>query len=317
MKWPKPLSKLSKGLAMGEGRRSASRLVLGTAQLGMAYGIANRSGKPDFKTALSIVQAAFEGGVVEFDTAQAYGESETVLGSIFAELGITKDVKVTTKLDPRLSPLTEGSLLRSVEQSFERLRIEQLEGFLLHREEMIDTLGDDLDEALLGLVRNGYVGSLGVSVYSPEMARQALGTDLFRIVHLPSSILDRRFRNAGIFEMAQRFDKRIYIRSAFLQGLLLMDTVDVPQGLAPVRPVLEELDGIAARYRSTRQAMALVYLRDRFENAKVIFGAETLGQVKQNIGYWNGQAPSGLLKEIENIIPELDESILNPSRWFH
>ena len=50
------------------------QLVLGTAQLGMNYGIANTSGQPDFPTIKSIIQNAWNNGIQEFDTAQAYGK---------------------------------------------------------------------------------------------------------------------------------------------------------------------------------------------------------------------------------------------------
>ena len=42
-----------------------SRLMLGTVQFGLPYGIgiANRSGQPSYETARSIIAAAYEGGV--------------------------------------------------------------------------------------------------------------------------------------------------------------------------------------------------------------------------------------------------------------
>lgn len=65
-----------------------NRLVLGTAQLGMSYGIANKTGLPDLATATAIVQTAWESGICEFDTAQAYGKSEQVLSQALSELGV-------------------------------------------------------------------------------------------------------------------------------------------------------------------------------------------------------------------------------------
>lgn len=57
-----------------------SRLMLGTAQLGMAYGVANTAGRPDFRQAVRLIAAAADGGVNCFDTAAAYGDSEVILG---------------------------------------------------------------------------------------------------------------------------------------------------------------------------------------------------------------------------------------------
>lgn len=294
-----------------------SRLVLGTAQLGMPYGIANKSGKPDYASAISIVQTAWENGISEFDTAHAYGESEQILGRIFTELGIVQKARVTTKLQSIKAPGVEKPLCRFVEDSLERLKIPKIECLLLHREDMLDALDDRLKEDLSALVRKGYVRYLGVSVYSPDRAMQVLGCNLFDVIQLPASILDRRFHRAGIFEAAKDHDCRVYIRSVFLQGLVLMKGEDVPEKMASVKPVLEKLDSLALRYRLTRQAIALLYIREKFAHANVIFGAEAPEQVRENARCWKLKTPAGLVSDLEDAVPELDESILNPARWYH
>ena len=302
---------------MGAKDEMMSRLVLGTAQLGMPYGIANKNGKPDFSSALSIVQAAWESGIDEFDTAQAYGDSEQILGRIFTELGIVQEARVITKLRSVHNFGEERLLHQSVEESLKRLNVSKLECLLLHREDILDMLDDGLKESLLTLVQRGYVRHLGVSLYSPDRAMQALGDDLFDVIQIPASILDRRFHRAGVFKFAEERNRRIYIRSAFLQGLVLMNGEDVPDKMVTVKPVLAKLDHLALRYRLSRQAMALLYLRDRFARAKVIFGAEVPEQVLQNTRCWQQETPAGFLDEMEDAFPELAESILNPAIWLH
>ena len=81
---------------------STKRLVLGTAQLGMSYGIANSMGQPDQDVANAIVREAWDSGICKFDTAQAYGDSERVLGAALNVLGVVSVAKVISKLDPRL-----------------------------------------------------------------------------------------------------------------------------------------------------------------------------------------------------------------------
>lgn len=301
---------------MAEKDEMMSRLVLGTAQIGMPYGIANKSGKPDFSTALSIVQVAWENGITEFDTAQAYGDSEQILGRIFTELGVVQKARVTTKL--KLPAVWGGNpLYLSVEESMERLNISRLECLLLHREDMLDDLDDGFRESLLNLIQRDYVRHLGVSVYSPDRAMQALGYDLFDVIQIPASILDRRFHHAGVFKLAEERNRHVYIRSAFLQGLVLMKGEDVPEKMASVKPVLERLDHLALQYRLSRQAIALLYLKDRFAHTKVIFGAEAPEQVLQNVQYWQLETPTGLLLEVDDAFQELDENILNPAMWYH
>ncbi|MDF1875753.1 aldo/keto reductase, partial [Sulfurimonas sp. SAG-AH-194-I05] len=57
-----------------------SKLSLGTVQFGLDYGISNNSGQPSQKDVDNIVQYVYDNNINCFDTAQAYGNSESVLG---------------------------------------------------------------------------------------------------------------------------------------------------------------------------------------------------------------------------------------------
>ena len=76
------------------------KLILGTAQLGQNYGVANTTGRPDQQSANDIVRCALDGGISLFDTAQGYGESEAVLGHALGCHDFERSAKVITKLPP-------------------------------------------------------------------------------------------------------------------------------------------------------------------------------------------------------------------------
>ena len=59
------------------------QICLGTAQFGLAYGITNSKGKIDTKEAKKMLDKAAQFGTGLPDTAQAYGNAETVLGQSF------------------------------------------------------------------------------------------------------------------------------------------------------------------------------------------------------------------------------------------
>ena len=298
-----------------EASKAASRLVLGTAQLGMPYGIANRTGQPDFETAVSIVKIALEGGIREFDTAQAYGESETVLGRALSSLGISHDARIITKLDPRLEALQEQDIKRAVKASLERLQIPSLYGLMLHREASLDHLDKGLETALRAMVLDGTVKHLGVSVYNPAKALQVLQSDTFDMVQVPANILDRRFADAGVFNLAGETGKQVYIRSVFLQGLLLMKPEDLPSNMAFAKDTINKVDSLCAQYHCTRQKMALLYIKDKYPQAKIVFGAETPVQLKQNIDIWRDKSASIFEISLIDSLSTLDERIINPSLW--
>jgi spore coat polysaccharide biosynthesis protein SpsF (cytidylyltransferase family) len=79
----------------------APKLVLGTAQLGLSYGIANKYGKPDRADAVDIIKTAIANGTAYIDTARAYGDSEDTIGDVL-KAGWEGRAKIVTKLSPML-----------------------------------------------------------------------------------------------------------------------------------------------------------------------------------------------------------------------
>ena len=58
-----------------------SKLSIGTAQFGLDYGIANKLGKVSFDEVQKILSEAKRHNIDTIDTAAAYGNSESVLGT--------------------------------------------------------------------------------------------------------------------------------------------------------------------------------------------------------------------------------------------
>ena len=55
-------------------------MVVGTAQFGMPYGIANQNGQMNFSDISMILDLAWGNGINSLYTAKAYGESEGSIG---------------------------------------------------------------------------------------------------------------------------------------------------------------------------------------------------------------------------------------------
>ena len=86
------------------GPSNMAEFVLGSVQLGLAYGAANRTGKPSRTAALALVRRAADSGIHQFDTARAYGDAEERLGEALSG----RPVVTVTKLSP-LSELGEAA----------------------------------------------------------------------------------------------------------------------------------------------------------------------------------------------------------------
>jgi aryl-alcohol dehydrogenase-like predicted oxidoreductase len=289
---------------------------LGTAQFGMPYGIANTRGKPSIDDALQIVKSAYASGIRWFDTAQAYGDSEAVLGHCFRELGLASEVRVVSKLHPSLGQESAEVIHRAVQDSLKRLNLDYLDGFLLHREEMLKELDRSLGQRLRGLKQQGLVRRLGVSCYSTGAANRALGFDLMEILQLTGSVFDRRLLRDGIVDEARKGRCTLFVRSVFLQGLALLSAEDVPSGVPRGRAAVNALSDFCRSRSIERKTFCLQYALHRFAPGILVIGAERSAQVTETAALAKvGIVSEGLFDEWDRVWPDDIEGLIDPSRW--
>ncbi len=290
------------------------RLALGTAQLGMRYGVANTSGRPDEAEALAIVDAAWSGGVRFFDTAQAYGESQAVLGRCLRRLAIGGQARVVSKLDPAIPPGSRQAIRRGVERTLEELGVPSLWAFLLHRESLLAEWDGALGDALRELREEGRVERLGVSLYEPAATRRALEIPEMEVLQLPGSVFDRRMRRGGIFDLAANRGRQIALRSVYLQGLALMEVADLPSELRFARPAVAAYRDFCHQHGVDRRAFALAYAHHMAPDAWLVIGAETRRQCEENCRLARQAAPVGP-QAWDDRWPQDDPLLVDPSRW--
>jgi len=293
------------------------QLVLGTAQLGMNYGIANQTGKPDMATARKIVCTAWEGGIRCFDTAQVYGDSERILGDIFSDLGISKEVHVITKADPHIDHTSKNELENALKKSLTTLRLERLYGLMLHRESSLDLIDEDLSDILRHFVEQGFVEHIGLSLYSPDKALPALDKDIISMLQVPANMCDNRFYKTGLFQLADAKNAEIYIRSVFLQGLLLMSKEVLTENMRFAIKVIEKVEQLCQALNLTKQELAICYVKQKYPRAFIVVGAETQEQLKKDINIWQYSNPVSITQEVDEMFSDLEERIVNPTLWPH
>lgn len=299
-------------------------MVLGTVQLGVAYGRANTAGLPSDAEARAIVHDAIRHGVTEIDTARAYGQSEARLGRILAR-GWASQVRVLTKLDP-LAGLTAASapdlietrVRNSVLSSLLALDLKKLPVLMLHRADHLVLAEGAVMAALETLQAEGRIGTLGVSVQGPGELAQVLAEPRITHVQLPCNLLDWRWRDLAP-QIEARSDLRVHVRSAYLQGLL------TPAD--PARwPAIEGVDAADLVARLTALAadlgrrdcrdLCLAYLRGLPWIDGVVVGVETRTQLADNLELFRRPALSAdEAAVVETALLRVPEALLDPAGW--
>jgi len=282
-----------------------NRLALGTAQFGMSYGIANKSGQVTQIEGKAILDIASGNRIDTLDTAIAYGESEASLGTIGVEY-----FKVVTKLPliPESLIDIEGWITEEVEASLKRLCVSSLYGLLLHRSWQFENAS--VRDALKRLKERGTVEKIGVSIYSPDELDNIFESGLIDIVQAPLNIVDRRLVTSGWLQCLHRQGVEIHTRSAFLQGLLLMPRTSIPDRFSVWNHIWDIWhDWLASKKVSTVEA-CLGYALSFPEVDRVVVGVETAVQL--------GELLNASCKTMNIDFPEIastDERLINPSFW--
>lgn len=299
-------------------------LVLGTAQLGMSYGIANRTGAPSPAEAEALVLRAFSLGITSFDTARAYGESESRLGrALKGKTGASIVTKLAPldhlALDAPAATVVEA-VRASIAASAEALGTSVLDTVLLHRARHLRAHNGAVWDTLLNLQAEGRILHLGASVQSPDELRLVLSFRAIRHVQLPFNLLDWRWRDPAVFDLfSHRPDVTVHARSIFLQGLLAANDAslwpDVPgldkAGLVTALGALAETVG-----RESAADLCLAYARAVPFLQGVVVGAETLAQLEANAAL---SAKPPLDPDeclfVERFLPKVPVCLLDPAAW--
>jgi aryl-alcohol dehydrogenase-like predicted oxidoreductase len=286
----------------------AKRLVLGTAQFGFQYGVANNSGQVELNESSAIVDCAWAAGIDSLDTAISYGESEQRLG----EIGI-KQWQVITKLPviPVECSDVGAWVEKSVRCSLERLRVPKIGGLLLHHpQQLLSPQGDALYRALLAEREEGRVGKIGISIYSPKELDALCSRYRFDLVQAPYNILDRSLDTSGWLNRLNEAGTEVHVRSIFLQGLLLMDQACRPTYFNRWQSFWVEWHSWLREQSITPIQACLGFVMSQPKINRVVLGVDSLKQLRDIL-----LSDKSLLALVPTSLTSEDIDLINPSRW--
>lgn len=295
-----------------------AELCLGTVQFGMEYGINNQIGRqPAWDESFEMLDYAIENGIDTIDTASAYGEAEMLLGEYLKENKKGQKVKVISKLRPNViedGKPVERTITEECKNSLKRISVEKLEGYLLHTPEYI--YNEDVLCALQKLKQDGYVNNIGVSIYGLKEGYAAIDTGIVDYIQLPYSILDQRGIKEGFINAAKKAGITIFTRSAFLQGLFMMDKEDIPAHLQNAVPFLDIMENILDKYCVDKVSSILGFVNSEKDIDYLVFGVEKKEQLVEDIHKAaHSKVPIECIQELKERINNISENVVFPSLW--
>ncbi len=288
-----------------------SKLSLGTAQFGFNYGIANKNGKPKQQEINEIVDYLYQNGINSFDTAQAYGESEEVLGKALEN---KNDIFVISKLK---SELFIDNLELNVDSSLHSLNQNSLFGLMLHDSKLLYNWKDKYSRKVENLKQKEKIKYFGVSIYEEGDFKLAIENRSIDIIQIPFNIFDHRAVNQGWLDAAKSSNKLIFIRSVFLQGLFFMDSSFFKDNLKEAKIYIDKLNRLSKATNSSIASLAMAYVDIMARESVLLFGCETILQAKKNIESFNSlpKLSREIISQIQKEFKDIPENVYNPTKW--
>jgi aryl-alcohol dehydrogenase-like predicted oxidoreductase len=175
---------------------------------------------------------------------------------------------------------------------------------------------DDLIiEVLNRLKHEGYIRSVGVSIYEPEEAKKGITRENLDFLQLPYSIFDQRMLLSGIFDLAHEKKINLHSRSAFVQGLIYMNENEVPPFLEKAKPIVRQLDDFCKENAISRIQLAIGFIKQQTEISYLVFGVDNMKQLIEIINCFNDDIQTELIEKATAKFAGLDADVFMPSHW--
>lgn len=286
-----------------------NRIVLGTAQFGLVYGINNDYGQMSGQEAFLVMEEAARSGVDILDTAYTYGSSEELIGEFFKQHNNEDKFRIVSKL-PKCKPAEAENKIRI---SLKRMHLESLYGYLLHdfnmyREE------PKIWDFFLALRDKGKAKKIGASFYYPKDLELMLDKHLsLDIVQVPYSIFDRRFED--YFELLHRRNIEIHVRSVFLQGLFFIKPQDLDGYFLKIKEKITCLNKLSQGKGIGIPSVCLNFVLLNKYIDKAVVGVDNLLHFKEIMGSLFLKPQVNMVYDEFSGLKEDDQEILLPFNW--
>ena len=281
-----------------------NKIILGTVQFGLSYGINNPTEKISKSDASNILAEAKKSGISILDTSYAYGDSEHVLGEILENDNF---FKIISKL-----PRTIANPKSIFMETTQRLKKNKLYGYLIHHFDFFKE-NQKIWTDIQNLKKDGWVENTGFSLYHPSELAYLFSKKIdFNIVQIPYNIFDRAFE-PYLKELKQR-NIDVHIRSVFLQGLFFNSVDELPEKLQPLKPYLVSMNEFCMKRGITIEELALNGVIHNPNIDGVLVGVKNIVQLQKNFrSIWTEMSED--ISEYIDTIEVKEKALLNPVNW--
>jgi aryl-alcohol dehydrogenase-like predicted oxidoreductase len=303
---------------LGSTGLKVSAVSVGTAELGLDYGIPvdGLHRRPSKREGIRFIRRAIERGVTLFDTAPAYGDSESILG--LALRGTRSGISIATKVSvpPRThEPDVRQLIQSSVVSSLRALRTDVIDIVQLHSADAETLRQGEALAALQELRTAGQIRLIGATTYGLNAARAALEDRRLQVLQLAVSPLDRVAETQGILQLGKARRVGVIARSVLLRGVLTERRRHLPPELRGLTKAVTRLADIAVGSGVELPVLAYRYVLSLPGVSSALVGTVRMSELDLVLrAAETGPLDDSVVQEIRSIhLDDLQE--LDPRTW--
>lgn len=278
-----------------------NKLILGTVQFGMPYGISNKvNRKVSVSEQKKIFNLCAKFDVNEIDTAESYNFDLNIL---------PKNNKWLVNTKIQIGKFSNKQKILNYLKSLKRKNV-ILNCLYIHDEtNLFTTRGRFVMNILYKLKRKRLFNKIGISIYNFNNLNSIIKNFKIDSIQVPFNILDRQIKKYTKILKKNNID--IHARSIFLQGLLLMKPETIPEAFSEIKKFILKIKERKKFFNTNLINYLLNFVDKQHYINKIIFGVHSYNHLKKIIEYKKLQK---IRFEKFNIVKK---KIINPSLWLY
>ena len=303
---------------LGRTNLQVSEISLGTVELGMDYGIPVRGEhlQPSEVDAARTLNCALDLGINLIDTAQAYGESEAIIGRALKSR--RNEYILATKISSLSWAGYTGKELQkqmeaSITESLRALQTDIIDLLYIHNAtpELIQC--GEIVEIMQRAREAGYARFIGTTTYGEAAPLAVLEDGRFDCIQVAYNLLDRQLEER-VLPLAKANDIGVVIRSVLLKGALTYRYAHLPEELRELRETVNKVNSLCSAQNSSLPELAYRFVLAHPAVSTALVGTGRVHELEEIVSLaGRDPLPLELLSDIREISVSPDQ--LNPGTW--
>lgn len=283
------------------------KFILGTAQFGTRYGITNKK-KPNKNELAKIFKTAKNNNINILDTANTYKNINKIIQN-YSKKKFNIILKI--KLGKKKNSIQYNDFFKQIREFNQNLNLNRIYCLMLHDENDINNKNfKNINEIVKTLKNKKIIRFFGLSIYNPIKNIKNIKRLNMDIIECPYNIIDRRIENKNFLKEIKKRNIKIYVRSIFLQGLLIDKNFYHHYFLKKWFKLFKKINSLYTKNNISAVQACINFVKQNKNISKIIIGVNSYNHL---IEILNLSKKKKIFKT--NNFNIKDTNLLNPSKW--